>query len=208
MATILLRNCNFCGKEYKPDHSNRKSSFCSRSCRNKAYPPKRPRTKIKIKNCEFCHKLFEYWPSVRKQAKYCSFSCLHKGINKRKNFTCKTCGKTYQRSPSTSKNGTNYCSLQCLYNRPSKAQLASINGSSQYYGPNWQTIRKKVKNIYNYKCADCGNNEIPPKYLHVHHIKPFLSFKNFKSANKLTNLVSLCPECHRKRHFFSTPFTG
>ena len=74
----IIRNCDFCSKSYKPDHPNRKSSFCSRSCRNKAYPTSRPKIKNSFLNCLVCGKKFEFWPSVRKNAKYCSLKCLYK----------------------------------------------------------------------------------------------------------------------------------
>lgn len=43
----------------------------------------------------------------------------------------------------------------------------------------------------------------PP--LHVHHVRPFRDFgylpgrnSNYKQANELDNLVTLCPSCHRR----------
>ena len=56
-------------------------------------------------------------------------------------------------------------------------------------------------------CLNCGKeiNVKPSKYgqeLSVHHIIPFKQFNgDWKKANQLSNLISLCEfPCHRKRH--------
>jgi DEAD/DEAH box helicase domain-containing protein len=36
------------------------------------------------------------------------------------------------------------------------------------------------------------------RQLDVHHLIPYTSFKSNLEANKLENLVSLCPACHPK----------
>jgi DEAD/DEAH box helicase domain-containing protein len=43
----------------------------------------------------------------------------------------------------------------------------------------------------------CGALEIGRGH-HVHHITPFRSFRDPDQANRLENLVTLCPNCHRK----------
>lgn len=72
-----------------------------------------------------------------------------------------------------------------------------------YYGPNWYSQRKKARKRDNYRCQDCGIKEVNyGQELSIHHIKSFKSFNgDWKSANQLTNLISLCEyPCHRKRH--------
>lgn len=72
------------------------------------------------------------------------------------------------------------------------------------YGPNWQAQRKLVLERDGYRCRTCGasGDEI---LLHVHHIRPFREYgyvpgenENYRIANQLDNLVTLCPSCHRR----------
>lgn len=55
----------------------------------------------------------------------------------------------------------------------------------------WNTLRKQILAIYNYKCGDCHE----PKSLEVHHI----TYKNWRHEN-LEDLIPLCRECHQARH--------
>lgn len=55
----------------------------------------------------------------------------------------------------------------------------------------WDTLRKQVLALYNYKCGDCDKL----KSLEVHHI----TYKNWRHEN-LEDLIPLCRECHQTRH--------
>ncbi|MGB5058023.1 MAG: DEAD/DEAH box helicase [Candidatus Promineifilaceae bacterium] len=82
------------------------------------------------------------------------------------------------------------------------------------YGPNWQTQRQKALERDGYRCRMCGAAGKDPSgfpkpegstMLHVHHIRPFREFsyvrgvnENYLDANKLENLSTLCPSCHRQ----------
>ncbi|HEX7588898.1 MAG TPA: DEAD/DEAH box helicase [Anaerolineae bacterium] len=65
------------------------------------------------------------------------------------------------------------------------------------YGPNWQTIRDRVRARDGYRCQSCGTAE-NGKAHHVHHKTPFRAFASREQANQLDNLVTLCPNCHRR----------
>ena len=39
---------------------------------------------------------------------------------------------------------------------------------------------------------------LPGAQLHVHHKIPFRTFNNPQMANHPTNLITLCPNCHRR----------
>ncbi|MFN2194563.1 MAG: DEAD/DEAH box helicase [Anaerolineales bacterium] len=65
------------------------------------------------------------------------------------------------------------------------------------YGPNWNTIRAIVLARDDFRCQVCGL-EASASVLHIHHKVPFRAFDTYHEANQLTNLVTLCPVCHRK----------
>jgi len=73
------------------------------------------------------------------------------------------------------------------------------------YGPNWQRQRKAARERDGYKCSVCGKPESPMREHHVHHKKPFRQFgyvrdenENYLKANDLSNLMTVCAECHVK----------
>ncbi len=65
------------------------------------------------------------------------------------------------------------------------------------YGPNWQSLRQKIITRDANICRGCGNR-FESSQLHVHHLVPFRNFEDPAIANQASNLVSLCPACHRK----------
>ena len=77
------------------------------------------------------------------------------------------------------------------------------------YGPNWRSQRKKALERDGFRCRMCGaaGDDITPGSvtLHVHHKRPFREYhyekgvnENYLDANKLENLATLCPSCHRQ----------
>lgn len=65
-------------------------------------------------------------------------------------------------------------------------------GKMTLRGKGWNTIRTQVIRRDDYTCQQCGSKE----ELEVHHI---VTYRNKKNFNKLTNLVTLCRECHKKQ---------
>jgi DEAD/DEAH box helicase domain-containing protein len=65
------------------------------------------------------------------------------------------------------------------------------------YGPNWDAIKQQARERDNYSCQGCGAPEDGRAH-DVHHRQPFRAFASAAEANRLDNLVSLCPACHRQ----------
>lgn len=71
------------------------------------------------------------------------------------------------------------------------------NADANDYGREWMKIRQKILLRDEYRCKACGvSGSLQP--LHVHHIQPFKNFTLLEAANALSNLITLCPVCHRK----------
>jgi len=65
------------------------------------------------------------------------------------------------------------------------------------YGPNWPAQRDRARARDGCRCQVCGAPEQGPAH-HVHHRIPFRAFASHRQANQLSNLVTLCPSCHRR----------
>jgi len=65
------------------------------------------------------------------------------------------------------------------------------------YGPMWSKLRDKVRARDDYRCQVCGVRETGRAH-DVHHRIPFRLFATPEQANQLSNLVTLCPVCHRQ----------
>ncbi|MFP3896056.1 MAG: DEAD/DEAH box helicase [Anaerolineales bacterium] len=72
-------------------------------------------------------------------------------------------------------------------------------------GPNWPTQSEKARRRDGYRCRQCGASQRSGRKHDVHHIRPFREFnwlpgknENYRQANALSNLITLCPSCHRK----------
>jgi DEAD/DEAH box helicase domain-containing protein len=75
------------------------------------------------------------------------------------------------------------------------------------YGPNWEAQRNAARARDLYRCVQCGAAEgAGGRRQHdVHHILPFRSFgyipglnENYREANQLENLQTLCRTCHTR----------
>jgi DEAD/DEAH box helicase domain-containing protein len=65
------------------------------------------------------------------------------------------------------------------------------------YGPDWESIRRRVLERDRRKCNNCGK-QLAGETLHVHHKQPLRIFPGYREANHLSNLVTLCPRCHQR----------
>lgn len=65
------------------------------------------------------------------------------------------------------------------------------------YGPGWAALSQMVRTRDGFRCQMCGINEKDRAH-DVHHKIPFRAFASPEQANRLENLVTLCPACHKR----------
>jgi DEAD/DEAH box helicase domain-containing protein len=66
------------------------------------------------------------------------------------------------------------------------------------YGPGWDRLREAVRARDGNRCQVCGVAESGIRQHEVHHRIPFRQFNSATEANRMGNLITLCPSCHRK----------
>ncbi len=69
--------------------------------------------------------------------------------------------------------------------------------SPNQYGTDWDKIRLKIITRDENRCQLCGSL-FTSQILHVHHKIPFRSFTDAVVANQMSNLITLCPSCHKR----------
>lgn len=210
--TLEKGNCPVCGK--KLDRPEQK--YCSRKCYGKALTKDNVKRNNKgqiLYECK-CVVCGEKFKSTYQHTKTCSDKCLFKlreinssGKNN-PNYKgpvtkkCAYCGKefSYPRAEAPKK----YCSKHCQIwgsarNRRKENHWRFKGDPKRDRGPNWNEQKTKARRRDNYQCQNCGVHESElNELLSVHHIKPYREFDDWKEANKLDNLISLCRSCHAK----------
>ena len=187
----------------KPSQEKRRR-FCSKSCQSEH----RKITNRELRCCKNCG--VEYFVaksrSTHNRGSVCSKKCQYELARKtaEKNAThkkCLNCGVEFKTTNSSK--DQRYCGSSCRYehmvgeNNP----LFLHGGNSEKRGPYWQKIKRAIRKRDSYTCQHCGiheSNLTSDLFLHVHHIVPYRKFESHEEANKETNLITLCPSCHRK----------
>jgi len=71
------------------------------------------------------------------------------------------------------------------------------SGDRNYYGANWEKQRRLALERDEHICQVCDASQGMTSH-HVHHKIPFKAFDSYLDANRLDNLVTLCPACHQR----------
>jgi len=214
-------HCAFCSSEITRIKSdiNEENNFCNQDCLNQY---KTQKASVELE-CDWCGEMFTVKQSYTEldQGVYCSSECGYSYISeartKEENHgykNCHECGKrTRFHKNKIERNERFFCSEECSNEWRSEYMRGRENpswdgGYERYYGSNWQEQRKKALERDNYKCVRCGirneeHQKTQGRSLHIHHIKPFSKFDGYKLANELTNLTSVCTNCHSKIELLS-----
>ena len=133
--------------------------------------------------CKQCQKEFEADSREinRGNAQFCSLSCAasHRNLNKPlKNCKCVICNNSFKSVNTKARYCSNNCKLKAYRLRMKSNN--SVNRSFKEY-------------MINQPCEICKWNETS---CDVHHILPVCE----GGKDEIQNLVTLCPNCHRKVH--------
>lgn len=210
-------NCTYCGKSFKRRYSRiKQNNFCSWEC----YQKTRAGDYL---HCDYCGEEIYVTQSriTSSEHHFCNMKCYQTWSKETGFFakesnhswqdipklTCPICGKQFRRTKAIADyNEVNYCSVECMgidYQRRFSGSNSPTwtGGKKSYYGPNWHSQRRATRRRDKYTCQVCGVLEKDyHQQLSVHHKKPFRTFNNYKEANRLSNLSSLCENCHRFVH--------
>ena len=177
--------------------------------------------------CAYCGRSVSRppWRIARYKNHFCDTTCMGKWQSAHRtgdanyswrggkvSVACAYCGQVFE-DYASNRQGHNayFCSRPCQAAWCSQ-QLSGENsatwkgGDIEYYGPNWRAQRRTARKRDKHTCQHCGKKEKQlRRALDVHHITPFRSFgyipgvnEAYKLANALTNLVSLCSDCHKR----------
>ena len=142
-----------------------------------------------MSQCIYCGKQI-----LVKKNKFCNSSCAAKYNNSHRTSTtkgktkickCVKCGVEFEASIHISKSKAK-CKDCKQHNRPHSKKIESILDCSK------ATSMKIIKRA-NKGCSICGWNE---STCDIHHIIP----KNKGGSNENSNLIIVCPNCHRRIH--------
>jgi len=163
--------------------------------------------------CDFCKDEFQRAPAkVREeQNTFCGEHCRDNyrtgdnnpnGTN-RVSFECEYCGEINSKIKSKVKRGqeNRYCNNSCQNKHWREEGIQSGEDNPMYGGEGsswrnrhqWKNARKEALNRDSHSCVWCGDGNS----LHVHYIIPV-----FTGGDKyrLSNLQTLCEDCHKKVH--------
>jgi DEAD/DEAH box helicase domain-containing protein len=86
-----------------------------------------------------------------------------------------------------------------------RLQDAGVLPAPVNYGPDWSVQRDAARARDGYRCRQCNAPEREGRQHDVHHVTPFRTFGYvpgvndfYTLANRLDNLITLCPACHRR----------
>jgi len=177
--------CEECGESFdSPPNAERR--FCGNDCEatwksremvgEKSSPWKGGMVEIE---CEICGEVFEVRRCREDTARFCSNEC----------------------------NGEWFSMNQTGDDHPRWEE--GLNWRQLPMGRNWDNQRQKALERDNKECRICGISQMKcklenPSGLHVHHIVKRRKFYdeqtdelNYEAANRLSNLITLCPTHHR-----------
>lgn len=159
------------------------------------------------------------------KAHFCNSACYGKWIAEAKtgenafnwkggdiDVTCAHCDAPLKRPRNAIlRSEKHFCGIDCRaawnsHNITGENHPNWKGGWDPYYGPNWKRQRQRARTRDGHTCQSCGiTREEMGREPDVHHIIAFREFgyvygenENYRKANALKNLITLCPSCHHR----------
>ena len=208
MKKGIYKICPTCHKRFyiSPYYIN-KTTYCCRKCADKG------RKKGIYKTCPVCKKKFYVFPHLVNEQTYCSQKCsiiakreklkpsyYNRHFRKGKYKICEFCGKPYY-CEKYRIDKSFFCSRSCAAKFKNGEKASNWQGGKTTKNMilrnriEYHLWRKKVFERDNYTCQDCDKRGCE---LNAHHVKSFSEYPELRLD--ITNGVTLCKECHQKRH--------
>lgn len=162
--------------------------------------------------CRKCGTTFHYYPSD-KRGIYRP-DCVREGTDlealgpeknsPRVTVACEQCGREMTVLESRiERREVRFCSQSCHGQWISENLVGEGHhcweGGSISYHSGWLRARRRVLRRDGRTCQCCGiDGDELDRGLHVHHIVPARTFDDQRVAHQVSNLLTLCPSCHRK----------
>ena len=126
-----------------------------------------------------------------------------RGARAQEQANCRHCGKAFEVPEFTAGDSIElrFCSPACRQQWAAETPTFEVRvGQRQgHRGGNWKVQAEKARKRDGYACRVCGvSEEELGRRLDVHHKIPYASFRSNVEANKLENLISVCPACHNR----------
>lgn len=185
----MKKTCIQCNKEFEKPHSLSKENwksrtYCTRACRNTAYPPK-----VKL-TCKQCSSEYLVRNSLLGRSKYCSKNCMNNAYPPKKTLVCLECEKHFT-VRNYLKNRTYFCSHSCASQYRDEGKRCEDKKIRQSWA--YKLWRKAVFERDDFTCVECG---VRGGVLNADHIKPFALYPELRL--EVSNGRTLCVNCHLK----------
>jgi 5-methylcytosine-specific restriction endonuclease McrA len=194
--------CEVCDNPIRKRYG-RTPRFCSREC---CWALQKKMAERQPVPCNHCGK--PATPRRHRKRRFCSRECCsswNRGRAKRRPKPCAWCNAFFLAPRNHPRQ--KFCGIGCriewhfetgvMRGPKHPCWKGGKFARAEYHGRNWARQRKKALGRDGFRCVTCGVSEP----LVVHHIKPFMNFADYREANQLDNLKTLCRPCHgREEH--------
>jgi 5-methylcytosine-specific restriction endonuclease McrA len=205
----VTQTCEACGKTWDVSPSRQRAKhhvYCSPQCRKERSKTPRPDyTPAPNTTCAVCEKPIYVTTQRLQEKNYCSTACTGKSREQRIIINCLQCGKEVWKYPSSIKKAKrHFCSKKCNGRWTSENLVGESSPHFKYgkttRGSNWHRQKTLVRLRDGLACQICGKKpKVGEKRFDIHHITPYGEFHgDWKQANQISNLITLCRKCHRR----------